>query len=271
MKPILVCHVLFATLFFLDGCGGPPPVSPHLQQSESRSQKLMALAANEAGKIAEPDQRLTRQLNLADLQSSRGWTADARVTLSAASKTLASPDAAKLNDHARISGWVSISELSRRIDDMPSASTATEAALREMERIEDPSKRCQYVMGLANELQYIKGKPAAAALLAKAGPWTKSIDSVPQRRQALVAFSTALFNLDDFAAGQTMLSHETDAAWRSDVLASMAQFAMPAEGSIQFAAKQELSAPAATQPFYGRSLNFDQVFKNQKSSQTSKD
>lgn len=262
--------LVFAALPSFYGCSGPSPISPHLHVDEARSQKLMALAAEEAGKIGDADMRLTRQLNLADMQIARDWIDNARTTLAAARKTLGSPEAGKLNDHARISGWVSISELSRRINDMAGAATATEAALRELDRIEDPSKRCEYVMGLANELQYIKGKAAAAELLGRAGPWTKSIDNLSQRRQALIAFSTALFNLDDFDAGQKMLGQEPDAAWRSDVLAGMAQIA-PAESFASDSSGSLRVQSPTSQPFYGRSLNYEQVFKNKRASQTSKD
>ena len=259
----------------LHGCAAPSPVTGNLHIEEARSQKLTALAAEEADQIGEVDMRLTRQLNLADTQSTRGWEADARTTLAAARKTLNAPEAAKLNTHARMSGWVSVSELSRRVKDAAGALSATEAALRDLDGVEDPGKRCQYVMGLANELQYIKGKPAAAALLARAGPWTKSIDNLPLRRQALVAFSAALFTLDDFTAGQSMLRQETDAAWRSDILASMAPMPRPAEKAYRASdapmAPGSLSSSAATQPFFGRNLHYEQVFQNQKSSQTSKD
>jgi hypothetical protein len=118
-------------------------------------------------------------------------------------------------------------------------------------------------------------KSAAAAQLARAGPWTNSIDNLALRRQALIAFSTALFNLDDFDAGQKMLGQERDAAWRSDVLAGMAQ--MPREEQVASrslsSAQASLSpaAPPTTQPFFGKNLEYDQVFKNQKQSQTSKD
>jgi len=284
--------LLLAAVPFLHGCGGPPPISGDIPANEGRSQKLMALAAREAGSIPDADMRLTRQLNLADLQIERGWPDNARDTLAAARQSLGSPEAAKLNDQTRLSGWVSISQLSRRIHDMADARTATDTALVELDRIEDPARRCQFVMGLANELQYIKGKPAAAALLARAGPWTKWIDNLAWKRQALVAFATALFNLDDFDAGQKMVEQETNAVWRSDVLATMAQAAQ--EEQVQtssgvtvaeargFVARGLLAAPAPAsigpsapannnQPFFGKSLDYDRVFKNQKNAQTTQD
>jgi hypothetical protein len=133
-------------------------------------------------------------------------------------------------------------------------------------------------MGIANELQYVKGPAAAANLLASAGPWTKSIDSIPGRRHALIAFATGLFKLDDFDAGQKMLQQETDAAWRSDVLAMMASSTSvftqapttSVPGSIG-AAYEAQKAPSQQSDFYGKSLNYEKVFKDQKQSQTSKD
>ena len=71
----------------LSGCTSTLPVTGNLHVEEARSQKLMALAADEAGKISDVDMRLTRQLNLADLQSTRDWNADARKTLAAARNT----------------------------------------------------------------------------------------------------------------------------------------------------------------------------------------
>jgi hypothetical protein len=292
MARIALFLLALAGVPFLGGCGGPPPVSGDIQANEGRSQKLMALSAQEAGHIPDADMRLTRQLNLADLQIDRGWSDNARDTLTAARNTLGSPEAAKLNDQIRLSGWVSISQLSRRIHDMADAAIATDTALVELERIEDPAKRCEYVMGLANELQYIKGKPAAAALLAKAGPWTKWIDNLSWKRQALVAFATALFNLDDFDAGQKMVEQETHAAWRSDVLATMAQAAQ--EEQVQTVSGVPVAAAEArgfvtrglsaghvsigplvpannNQPFFGKSLDYDRVFKNQKNAQTTQD
>ena len=224
----------------------------------------MALAADEAALISDVDTRLTRLLNLADTQIQRGWSEDAKVTLAAAYKTLASADAMKLNQHARISGWVSISELSRGVKDMAGAASACEGAIAAVLGIEDPARRCQYVMGVSNELQYLKGKPAAVEFLTKAGAWTRSIDDVPARRQATASFAAALFNLDDFQAGQSMLKQDDDPTWRSDTLA---KFASISEGGGRLEAK----AGSAEMPRFGRDLHYKQVFQGQVNSQTTKD
>ncbi len=256
-----------ATLFALPlGCNNAPRITGNLNPTAPRSQKLMALAAEEAGQIPEPDMRLTRQLNLADQQIRRGWPADAQATLSWARDTLRSKDAKQLNDHATVSGWISISQLARQIKAMDLATDACESAVGVMEKLEDPAKRCQYVFGVANELQYLKGKPAAAAIMAKSGPWTKSIDNLQQRREAEVSFASALFNFDDYAAGQAMLRQDDDAAWRSDTLARLA--AIPVGGAPSaVAAEPRMDAPKA----FGRSLDYEKVFQNQVKSNTSKD
>jgi len=107
-----------------------------------------------------------------------------------------------LNEHARISGWVSASELSRTAKDDTGALAACESAVSAMRNIGDPARRCDYVMGICNELQYLKGKDAAAQLLAEAGPWTRAIDDVKRRRQAVVSFAATLFSLDELTRGQ---------------------------------------------------------------------
>src|SRR5690606_228422 len=118
------------------------------------------------------DARLTRQLNLAERQIRKQWLDEARATLAAARRTLASDDAGKLNTHARISGWVAVSELSREVADKQGAVSAIDAAVKEIDAIDDPAKRCDYVMGVANELQYLKGRDAAVRMLTDAAPWT---------------------------------------------------------------------------------------------------
>lgn len=249
------------------GCQTQPRITGTLTPSATRSQKLMAMAADEAGNIPEPDMRLTRQLNLANQQIHRGWKTDAQTTLTHAAQTLKSKDAAQLNDHARVSGWISISQLGRQTGTAELAAQACDNAVAVMEKIEDPAKRCQYVFGIANELQYHKGQPAAAAILSKAGPWTRSIDHLQQRRDALVSFASALFNFDDYIAGQGMLRQDDDPAWRSDTLARLANFP-PAPASM--ALDKSAASPQQVQP-YGKQLDFGSIFENKTKSNTSKD
>lgn len=260
------------------GCGGTPPLSGTLRPTRERSQKLMALAAEEAALIPDIDARLTRLLNFADTQSQRGWSADAKATLAGARTTLESGDAKALSDHARVSGWVSISELSRRIEDAPAAAAACEQAVASIRALEDPARRCDYVMGVANELQYSRGPGDAAALLAQAGPWAREIDDVPRRRQALLSFAAALFNLDDYAAGQQMLRADDDVAWRSDTLVRLASLSEVRAGESHAtpqaaapAMETQMDAAAQSQPYFGRPLTYREVFCGQKQSQTVKD
>jgi hypothetical protein len=279
-----------------------PPIDPHLRVTEERSRNLMAMAAAEAADIPDIDQRLTRQLNLADLQINRAWKDDAKNTLSACRDTLKSPDASKLKEHARMSGWVSVSELCRGVGDKDGAAIACDGAVAELHNLADPAVRCQYVMGVSNELQYIKGKPAAAQTLEEAGPWTKSIDNVDLRRRAVISFATALFNLDEFSRGQAMLKNEGDASWRSDMLAQLAMQAPPPsayaqrpadkrEAASMSAVRAEMAPTAAPrtnapqaavldesrqadlpggQNYFGKDLQYRSVFQNQKVSNTGK-
>jgi hypothetical protein len=283
----VICGVLELT----HGCAEPPRLTGQLLPSEQRSQKLMMLAAEDAAQITDVDARLTRLLNLADTQVQRKWANDARATLAMARETLNSPDAAKLNDHARLSGWVSISELSRSAGDEDGGTAACDGAVAAMRAIENPDTRCDYVMGVCNQIQYLKGKPAAAEILSEAGPWTKAIDDVPRRRQAVVSFAAALFNLDDFPAGQKMLRNEPDAAWRSDTLTRLAMLTSSDADRVQTEPHMAMSPSRAggrggieqrvqqaqpeqvdvANPYFGKQLNYNQVFRGQRNSQTAKE
>jgi hypothetical protein len=269
-------------LWMYGGCA-TPPLDGHLRNTEARSQKLMSLAAAEAAKIEDVDRRLTRQLNLADMQISRGWKDDARRTLAASRATLSSPDAAKLNDHARLSGWVSVSELCRAVDDKAGAATACDGAVAELEKLPSEAARCEYVMGVSNELQYIRGKEAAAKMLEKAGPWTRAIDHLEKSRAAVIAFATALFNLDEYERGQAMLGHVADAGWRSEKLQALAM--QPVDSRISAYAARKSSAEstvavdAAGEPqmvpgstgYYGKNLQYRNVYQNQLRANTGSD
>jgi len=286
ITPTLAVVVVAIGWLAQHGCAGPDALSPRLKPTSERSQKLTALSAEEAGLIPDLDVRLTRQLNIADQQISRGWKNDAIVTLAGAKKTLVSDDAHALGDHARVSGWVSISELSRQVRDTSAASFAGERAVDGVLAIKDFGKRCEYVIGVANELQFARSISEAAKFVTDSGPWTKGLESPVQRRRALVGFASVLFNLDDYTGGQKMLRYDDDVAWRTDTLASLA--AMQEVTGDQSLYTNKSSAPQAvmeqqtgaaiqasptpeeSQPF-GRSLDYRSVFQNQKNSQTVKD
>ena len=221
---------------------------------------------------------LTRQLNLADQQLQRGWTADAPVTLKGARDTLLSKDASKLTFHARLSGWVSISELSRNAKDIPAAASACDHAIKELKAIDNQASRCKYVMGIANEAQYLKGLPAARDLLVMAGPWAREISNQPERRSALTTFASALFNLDEYAAGQTVMRQDPDAAWRSETLSALASAANPENAeptaaraaalSRDVAAHQASQSARQSKSSYGVPLNYRTVFEGKQRSET---
>ncbi|MEX0774829.1 MAG: hypothetical protein WD042_03840 [Phycisphaeraceae bacterium] len=247
------------------GCSTRPPVTGTIRHSDARNQRLMALAAEEAGAIKDVDARLTRQLNFADQQIKRGWPRDARVTLTGAAGTLTNEGKA-LNDHARLSGWVSVSELSRGAGDAEAGLRAVDQAVGELRKIADEAERCQYVMGLANELQYLKGPHDAAALLSEAGPWARQMDDVPERRRALMAFASALFNLDDFTPGQGVLRQDDDATWRSDMLLALATPQVDM-GAHRAAEPREMDVSSGSL-YWGKQLKFQDVFQGQSKSQT---
>jgi hypothetical protein len=93
-----------------------------------------------------------------------------------------------------------------------------------------------------------------------------------------------------------MLDQETDAAWRSDVLATMAEMEPVQAGSLDqvvLSSRAAFVAPVATppgaaggvspdtqssaglssssQPFYGKPLDYGQNFRNRRAAQTSRD
>jgi len=203
----------------LSGCG---PAA-----GEDRSSRLLALAAEEAGQIVDVPQRLTRQLNIADRQSQRGQNTNASKSLAAARKTLsgAAPGDG-LGTPIAMAGYVSISQLARRVGDTALAAGACEDALTALRKIEPAEHRVPYVYGLSAELKQLHGNDASAKLVREAGPWAAAIDDVTDRRRVLVIFAGSLFDGEDYDGGLAMLRHEGDPAWRADVLEDMADAAL---------------------------------------------
>lgn len=234
------------------GCAHHAPIDPNVTRDPARQYQLMVLAAQEAKNIADPQLRLTRQLNLANMQIHRGRGADAGRTLTDAANTL-TKDGEKLTNHQRLSGWVSVSELARRAGHRVQAEAACKAAVEAVNNLDNVPERCQYVMGIARELHALYGPPNAVELLTQAGPWAKRIDNVGERRQALTGFAAALFNLDAFTQGQSVLQQDDDPIWRTDTLTAMSQPAAGSSGSW-LGSKSES---------YGRQMNFADNFHQQ--------
>lgn len=281
---VLAIVMMAGMLIALPACQSRPrsqPLSGVIRPTADGGKRLLDLAASEAVNIPDPDVRLTRLLNLADMQTQRGWKHDATLTLGNAETTLRSAQAAELTEHARLSGWISVSELSRAADDTGRANSACDGAVKALLAIDDPGRRCEYVMGIGNELAYLKGNEAAGKLVDQAGPWTKSIDDLQRQRQAVLTFANVLFNLNDYEAGQRMLRNQGDAAWRSETLAQLAAQAgqkygspvaysslAPAAAEADSSAGRIESRSSSVLSSFGRPLGYRQVFQNQTHSQT---
>ena len=209
---MFLCTVLIAG--GLLGCATAQPVD--------RESKQLTMAAGEAQLIPDSTARLTRQLNFAAQQMSRGKTDESRQSLAYAAQTLRDAKPAELTSQVRIGGWVSISELSRQDNDLPTAHLACDQAVAVLQSLQPVSDRPQFVIGVSNEVQALNGKPAAAKLLEASADWIKQMNGVPFQRVALVAVADATFNCDDYAGGLTILRVDGDAVWRSDTLAALA-------------------------------------------------
>lgn len=208
-----------------------------------RSRKLSVLAAAEAGNIADSDARLTRQLNIAEQVLKRYGKEDALTVLGDASKTLKDVGP-KLGSHARISGWVSVSQLARRASGTDAAQAAATQAQAELEALPSLADRCQYLMGVAEEISHSEGEAAATALLGKGGEWANAITDSEERRTARLAFAVALFNLNAYESGVATLRSEGDAAWSSDTMLALAsKDADGLSGSVQAYAFESARAP----------------------------
>ena len=207
-------------LLAMAGCGGSG------FRNADRAQRLMALAAGEAGQIESPKQRLTAQLNVAELQINNRHARDAMATLVKARDTLRSIEG-DLDDQARLAGWISLSELARRIDQTAFANAAVDRAIQLLEQLDPPPARVEYVRAVAQELRILRGKAAAAALLRQAGPWAAQIEDMVYRRQAYQAIASDLFLNDDDEGGLALLRQDPDAAWRTATLTALARQAVP--------------------------------------------
>ncbi|HUT59703.1 MAG TPA: hypothetical protein VNA25_17795 [Phycisphaerae bacterium] len=198
-------------------------------QSGDRAAILMRLAEEEADRISSPKDRLTRQLNIANLQIGERRHADGRATLARARATLESAGKDELTDHERISGWVSISELSRHAGDYPSARSACQEGLGFLRTIQPVADRVQYLRGLAEELRKCIGKAASAKVLREGGQWVKTVEERVRRRAAFTMVAHDLFLCDDYDGGRDVLRLEDDTTWRTDTLIQLAGNAIPSK------------------------------------------
>ena len=204
---------------------------------------LLTLAGEEAALVEKPRDRLSRLLNIADMQNSQGHHGSARGTLGKAIQTLRR-DGDKLDLHTRLAGWVSVSQLSRSCRDRETAISACNEATKVLRGIEQPADRCPFVRGVTDQVRALHGNERAAALLREAGPWADQIDSIPDRRVVLRAFTDYLVDCKDYDGAKAMIRRDNDPAWRSDTLADLARQSM-------------------TYRSYGKQVNFEATFKRQ--------
>jgi hypothetical protein len=248
----------------------------------------MVLAAQEARHIPDADVRLTRQLNIASQILNQYGSEGVSDALKQATETLNSTGN-QLTGHAVLAGWVSVAQLSRGAKDSSLATQAVTRAVTELERLSDPAERCDYVMGVAEEVAHTLGPEAAVALLEKSGNWASSIIAESTRRSARLAFASALFNLEAYEAGATMLRKEGDALWSSDAMVALATpvsyYASAHQNHVVGQAAYAAESPPAAMPVadvreeqrvaqpgaaYGKTLSFDSVFEGRTSSTAKK-
>jgi len=221
-------------LALLSGCFAE---ENELRQSD-RSRRLMAMASEEAQAIDDSAERLRHQLNIANMQIVKRWFLDGSKTLGHARRTIEAAET-QLGPHARLAGWVSISELSRAAGYDRFAGAACQEAIEFLRSIKPGSVRCEYVRGVTREVLVSRGKKAAADLLRESAEWVAEIDDRQQRRRAYVAIASDLFGCDDYTGGRNVLKCDGDSKWRSEILITLAKEAVPMDAygkSVSFSA-----------------------------------
>lgn len=205
----------------LSACGSVAP---------SRAGRLLTMAAEEAGFIESLDERLTRQLNVADLQIQTGQKSEAVKTLGLAATTLKvvekESDKKTLDDFRRIAGFASLAELYHRAGDNGAGTAAYYDAYEALKSVQPVAKRAEYVLSLSEVCAELKGKAEAARVLESGGQWAGEIKDQGSRRMALATFAQRLFEYDDFDKARVVMKVELDPRWRSDTLSAMARQAM---------------------------------------------
>lgn len=280
-----------AVLLFLPACA--------TMRNNERSRKLTVLAAREAANITDADSRLTLQLNIANGALDRFEPEDGMAIITEVAKTLRA-ERERLRGRTRLSGWVSASQLSRRAKNPAAAAEATRAAAQELGDLGDQVERCQYLLGVAEEVRLSQGDEAAVELLSKGGLWANAIDDREERRQARLAFASALLEMSAFDNAVVVLRHEKDATWSSSTLLALATapdasgsaFAVEAAddarptrfradapvatevyvtstSSRRESTEQQATpapAPKRARPIYGKAVDFGSVFHNRSTS-----
>jgi hypothetical protein len=186
--------------------------------------RILHMAGEEAGQIAAPRERLTRQLNIANRETQSGKPANGLKTLAVARQTLDQAPKTALSDQERLSGWISICELSREAGDKSFASEALDKAMAALEQLAPAPARCEYVPGIEHEMRLVRGDAAAAALLRSGAEWAMDLPE-HTRRSAFFVFAEELFRCNDYDGALKVLRYEKDAAWRSDALTAMSDSA----------------------------------------------
>jgi hypothetical protein len=248
--------VVFAALAILAGCATAEPTYHTVDPD-----RILTMAGQEAGQITSPLERLSTRLNIANRQSNSGRNADARATLAAARQTLESAGKFDLTDHQRLAGWISISELNRAADDRAAAGAALDNAIQYLNNLQPAYTRCQYVIGVADEINALRGQSASAELIKTAGDWAVQIPDEITRRRALATFASALFRCNDYGAAQKMLHYDPDVGWRSIQLVRISDIARrngPSDSSLGFFFGDGATAEAAhaQSQSFGEKLDF---------------
>jgi hypothetical protein len=264
-RPVGIVALGVAVTACFIGCSAPTPSYTGLD-----ADRILKMASEESGQIEVPSQRLTQQLNVANRQNSSGHPDDARATLSAARKTLESAKRDDLTEQQRLAGWISLSELNRNANDASAAGSALDVAIAQLNQVLPVQARCEYVQGVAREVNALRGKAQSAKLLVTAGDWAVEITDQSTRRSAFVAFAIDLFRCDDYEGARKMLRSDRDAAWRSQTLvciSDQARFESGKQVSGESIAMGEVSAgggyassssrgPSLSQSTFGKPLDF---------------
>jgi hypothetical protein len=243
------CLAMGLILAAVCGCG-----ETAVYQSHARAAILMRLASGEIDQISSKRERLTRLLNLAALQDDQKDFAGARDTLKKAAAVAAASSAGDLDTQLHVSAWVSISELSRRADDLAAARAACLAGMEFLRAVQPPRGRLAYLRGLAAEFRLASGLKASAAVLREGAKWAADVPEGERRRSVITVIAHDLFLCDDYYGGRDALRVESDANWRADTLIQLTNEAIPAPVQTHLAAldkdvtfKRNFAAQSASQ------------------------